>query len=148
MIAGLTTGFLATWLLAGLVAGAAFVYAARRSHARRERAYFRNGLLVAAAIYVLLAVLAGDGLWLGAEIVGLAVYGSLAVLGRRFGDHWTATGWLLHPLWDGPLHLSGSGAAVAPAWYVVACVSFDLLVGAAILVRSRPARLDLPLETP
>jgi hypothetical protein len=45
---------------------------------------------------------------------------------------WLAAGWALHPIWDAALHLQGSGAAHAPEWYVVACISFDLPVAAYI----------------
>ncbi len=43
-----------------------------------------------------------------------------------------AAGWALHPIWDAGLHLQGSGATHAPEWYVVACISFDLLIASFI----------------
>lgn len=123
------------WLSAGLLAGAAYVGWAARLPFAPARRYYALGLVVAAVIYVLFAIFSGAPVWLGIELGGVALFGALAWMGLRFSAAWLAIGWLVHPLWDGGLHLSGPGLGVAPLWYVLACLSFDLLVAAAIFVR-------------
>ena len=55
----------------------------------------------------------------------------------RGSPSWLAFGWALHPAWDAGLHLHGYGASFAPEWYVLACISFDLLVAGYIAARFR-----------
>jgi hypothetical protein len=94
---------------------------------------FAVGLTITACVYVLFALLHGASFgWFVVELLGVAVYGVLALLGVQQKKSWLALGWLLHPIWDVALHCFGSGAAHAPAWYAVACVSFDVLVAAYI----------------
>lgn len=126
------------WLFLGLALGAAFL-ALARARGRGEVRILALGLLVAALIYVAFALAGADGKWVLVEVAGVAVYGALAWLGLRRSLLWLAAGWALHPLWDAGLHLMGGGAAFAPEWYVLACISFDLLVGAYIAFRLWPA---------
>lgn len=94
--------------------------------------------MVAAAIYVVFAAFGGASPgWLLVETMGVAFYSVFAVLGMRRSRLWLAAGWAAHPAWDGGLHMAGHGAAFSPAWYVVACISFDLLVAAYVLIRAR-----------
>ncbi len=123
------------WLLLGLIAGAAFVAFARSGGPGRERAIYANGLLIAAAVYPVFAMIWGDGIWLTVEMAGLVGFGILAWIGRYRSSPFLAVGWLLHPLWDVGLHLWGPGAHIAPTWYAIACVSFDVLLAAVILQR-------------
>ena len=46
-----------------------------------------------------------------------------------------AVGWQLHSVWDVGLHLRGPGRHVAPDWYAIACVSFDVLLAVVIARR-------------
>lgn len=39
-----------------------------------------------------------------------------------------------HPLWDAALQLFGGAATFTPEWYVIACISFDVLVGVFIQI--------------
>ena len=89
-------------------------------------------LTVAAVIYVGFAAVGGSATWILYETAGVAVFSAMARLGMRRSPIWLAAGWALHPIWDAALHLQGSGATLAPEWYVVACISFDLLVAAFI----------------
>ncbi len=123
------------WLAAGVIAGAWYIWFATKSHAGRERKAYSNGLLIAAAIYPLFALLWGDVAWLGVEALGVAVYGVFVWLGRRFSFYLVAVGWLLHPIWDVGLHLLGPGRHVAPDWYAIACGSFDVLLALVIARR-------------
>ena len=123
---------------------------------------FALGLLVAAVVYPVFALAGGAGwVWLGIELVGVALFGALCwrplwnaraagVLDvtERTGTTLVAAGWALHPLWDVALHASGAGALPdapgamhVPAWYPPACVTFDWVVASAVwmAVRRRQA---------
>lgn len=123
------------WLVVGLLAGAWYIWFASKSHVGRERKAYTNGLLIAAAIYPLFALLAGDLFWLGVEVIGIPAYGLFVWLGRRVSFYFVAAGWLLHPIWDVGLHLFGPGRHVVPDWYAIACVSFDVLLAVVIARR-------------
>ena len=110
-------------------------YAGRGSE-RRERYILAQGLVIAAVIYVVFAAIWGDLRWIGIEVLGVVGYGVLAWLGLRHSPYWIALGWAAHPLWDVALHFMGPGQHIVPAWYAIACVSFDILVGAAIVWRT------------
>jgi hypothetical protein len=71
-------------------------------------------------------------LWMLVECVGVAIYGTMAVLGVRRSAWWLVAGWALHPLWDVPLHFFGPGHAFAPVNYTISCLSFDFLVAGVI----------------
>jgi hypothetical protein len=97
------------------------------------RALLAVVLAAAAAIYVGFA--AGTGqptAWLVTEILGVALFGAMAVLGLRGSAWWLAAGWALHPVWDLALHYAGPGRSFAPDWYTVSCLGFDLIVAAYI----------------
>jgi hypothetical protein len=92
-------------------------------------------LVVAALFYVVFALRSDAGAgWTAVEIVGIAAYATMGLLGVRRSPLWLAAGWALHPLWDIALHYVGPGHAFAPETYTIACLSFDLLVAAYILV--------------
>jgi len=92
-------------------------------------------LLVAALLYIGFAVVGGSGSWLAVEIIGLPIYGVFYYLSGKYTGMWLSLGWLLHPLWDLVLHLNGPGGHGVPAWYPIACVSFDIAVALYILYR-------------
>lgn len=125
------------WFILGLVLAAAFVAYTHRLGARAERRVLAAGLVVAALVYVGFGVVGADGMWVALEVVGGLVYTGLAVLGVKRSPGWLAAGWALHVGWDAGLHLLGAGAAFAPTWYVVACLSFDLVVAGYIAFRFR-----------
>ncbi len=123
------------WLVAGALGGIGYVRFAGKGHAGRERKAYANGLLIAAAIYLLFALAAGDAVWLAVEALGVLACGVFVWLGRRVSFQLVAAGWLLHPIWDVGLHLLGPGRHLAADWYAIACVSFDVVVGVAIARR-------------
>ena len=101
------------------------------------RALLVVALLIAALAYVLFATWAGERpSWVVGELVGVGIYGTMAVLGLRRSPWWLAAGWAAHPIWDVVLHYLGSGSSVAPEGWVIACVSFDLLVASYIAIAS------------
>jgi len=92
-------------------------------------------LFAAAGAYFGFAVLAGAGpIWMLVELVGVFVFGTMALLGLRGSPWWLAAGWALHPLWDVVLHLIGPGGSFASQPYAVACVTFDWVVAAYIAI--------------
>lgn len=109
--------FTAFWLVAGALAGAWYIAFASKSHVGRERKAYANGLLIAAAIYPLFALLPFDAGWFGIEVLGIVAYGIFVWLGRRVSFYFVAAGWLLHPLWDVGLHLRGPGRHIVPDWW-------------------------------
>lgn len=130
------------WLINGLIQ-AGMLVAVAWALSRFTREIVGRGLLVftlggAAATYVYYAASAGEGTgWLAAELLGVAIYGSLGLRGLRGSPLWLAAGWALHPVWDLALHYFGPGDAFAPDAYAVTCLSFDLLVAAYLVVAYR-----------
>ena len=99
-------------------------------------------LFVAAGLYVVFALRAGEGTtWIVIEVVGVAVFGGMGVVGLFGSGWWIVVGWALHPLWDVGLHYLGPGRPFAPETYTVACLSFDLLVAAYVAIAYGVGRL-------
>ena len=95
-------------------------------------------LIVAAGFYVYFALRSDESaFWIALELVGIAVYTTMGALGLRGSPMWLAAGWALHPVWDIALHYVGPGHAFAPETYTIACLSYDLLVAAYIVVAYR-----------
>ena len=128
----LATVTFALLILLGLVFGAAFIVVAQKID-YAEGDLLATGLLAAAAIYVIFAVLWGEEGWIRFEAVGIAIFSLIAFLARRFGILWIGAGWLLHIGWDYLFHIVGPGVHLAPAWYPPFCMGFDLVVGVYIL---------------
>lgn len=99
------------------------------------RALLAFVLTGAAVMYIVFAAQAGESTsWLAGEILGVLIYGTMAVLGLRGSPWWLAAGWALHPVWDIALHYAGPGRTFAPTGYTVSCLGFDLLVAAYVAV--------------
>ncbi len=135
------------WLALGAVLGWFF---AKYCYAQRARAQqiFSIGLVGAALVYIGF-VLIFDGVhpWFWIELAGVFVYGIFAVLGYRGNPLWLAVGWGLHPIWDAALHLWASGANHSPEWYVLACISFDVVVALYIAFIAFPTNRIRQFET-
>jgi hypothetical protein len=129
----------------GALAGAALVVIGRLTAgvpqlgARRVLAY---ALIASAALYVGLAF-ASDNVnaWLGIEMTGLAVFGSLGALGIVGSPWWLAAGLVLHPFWHLQFHYLGTGSVFAPEWFTLGLTGFDA-IGAAYVVASILFKLD------
>ncbi|MCG8412901.1 MAG: hypothetical protein MI746_01670 [Pseudomonadales bacterium] len=99
------------------------------------------GLFIAAVIYIGFAWFNGNGNWLVVELIGVAVYGLAVWLALRYSILWLAAGWVFHPVWDVCVHWLGPGTHIVPAWYAIACLSFDLAVAIFIVVKWQGARV-------
>jgi hypothetical protein len=101
------------------------------------------GLVVTALLYVGFALAGDRQQWLMTELLGFALFGSLAWLGLRVSPWWLALGWMGHVAWDVGLHLDQAEPLIG-AWYPLFCVGFDLVVGGflinAALGPARPRR--------
>ena len=80
--------------------------------------------------------------WFFVELLQCIAFGTLGLYGWRGNAKWLALGWALHPFWDFPLHYLGPGRSFAPWTYAVACVSFDWIVAAYIIIYYRGASLQ------
>ena len=125
-------------LLVGIVLSLALVGLARMYPPVRERRVYAVGLVIAALIYVVLALAGGASAQsLAFEFLGFILYGTVA-WGGLHGKPWLlAMGWTAHVAWDVLFHLGGFGAEYTPDWYPWFCVSFDLVIAGAVLASSR-----------
>ena len=64
--------------------------------------------------------------WVGFEMTGVAVFGSLAAMSIIGAPWWVVAGFALHPLYAIYFHYVGAGSEFAPAPFVVANVAFDV----------------------
>ena len=86
-------------------------------------------------------------IWLLIELLQVIAFGVLGLYGWRGSAGWLALGWVLHPLWDFPLHYLGPGHRFTPWAYPIACLTFDWVVAAYILIYYRgSSRLRRSLE--
>ncbi|HKS23327.1 MAG TPA: DUF6010 family protein [Thermoanaerobaculia bacterium] len=122
-------------LLVTIVAGVllALPYAL---YARRRRRALGYGLVLAAAVYIVFAIRAGDARAAGLEVIGLCAFAVIAVIGIRKSATVLALGWIAHAAWDSLLHPL-EHSAYAPWWYPAACIGFDLTVAVITLARRR-----------
>ncbi len=96
--------------------------------ARRDALRFAAYALIAVCfLYVGFAFRAENAnSWIGVEMTGVAVFGSLA-LASLIGSPWfLAAGLALHPVFAIAVHYFGAGAAFAPGPFVLANTSFDV----------------------
>jgi hypothetical protein len=85
-------------------------------------------------------------IWLLIELLQAIAFGTLGLYGWRGPAKWLGLGWALHPLWDLPLHYYGPGRSFAPWTYAVACLSYDWVVAAYILIYYRGS--NRPAQSP
>lgn len=125
----------------GAVLAGVFVALARRA-GRHELAWIATGLFVAGAAYPLMGLPAhalGD---MRVELFGVVLFAAFAGLGIVASPWFLAAGWGLHGLWDLALPWVADTGYVPP-WYAAACLGFDVVVAAAMVVRSLRGGVDL-----
>ena len=137
------------WIILGLIAVWPFLWLAGKFDVKKMHTFLGLSLVVTAICYVGFALIWGDTTWLLVESSGVAIYGLFYLLSTRFSMVWLSVGWLLHPVWDAFLHLQGPGSHIAPAWWSVACISFDAAVAGYIVYRiARESRLACSINPP
>jgi hypothetical protein len=112
----------------------------------RERALYSTMAIVIPSFYGLFAVMGGPDALLF-EIIGIAIFVLLAVIGYRFNLWIVVVAIAGHGLFDGFHHLLITDPGV-PAWWPGFCMTFDLLAGvwlACLLSTGRvPAKAQQP----
>jgi len=83
-------------------------------------------------------------IWLLIELLQCIAFGAMGLYGWRGPVKWLALGWALHPFWDFLLHYVGPGQSFAPWPYTIACISYDWVVAAYILIYYRVASRQVP----
>ena len=63
------------------------------------------------------------------EMIGRRIIGQKQVDGAFHGIN------QMQIVWDSGLHFMGAGKDVAPMWYVISCITFDILVAAYIFYK-------------
>jgi hypothetical protein len=126
-------------LISGVAYAAIFIVVAvllsRFSRDIVWRSFLVLFLFIAAGLYIVFAIRAGESaFWVVGELVGVAIFGGMALLSLRGSLWWLVVGWALHPLWDVGLHYLGPGRSFAPITYTIACLSFDELVAVYIAI--------------
>ncbi|MDR8392635.1 hypothetical protein NC796_15875 [Aliifodinibius sp. S!AR15-10] len=122
------------WLILGIILGTILLYnVSSKGKKDSEKRMLSIGLIVAAGLYPGFAIIWGNGTWVLVELAGIPIFGSFVWLANRCSYNWLAIGWGSHTAWDGLIHLFGPGRVIAPEWYVVTCISFDLILAGYIL---------------
>ena len=136
------------WLLFGAGLAALFIWRAKQGSYNAYLQTVGIGLIVAALIYIAFAFIWGDFQWVLYESAGALIYTIIAVIGmRQRSATMLAFGWLAHVLWDTLLHLWGPGHHIAPDWYAMACLSFDIVVALHIFTyKSLQHKTQMPLN--
>lgn len=129
------------WLAVGVIASAVLLKCVHHKSSEFRLKILGYALIIAALIYVLFAILASNLAWIGIESLGVLLYGAFYILSKSRSSYLLAVGWLLHPVWDVGFHLVGSGSNVAPEWYVIMCISFDITVACYLLAQVRAGKI-------
>ncbi|MGD9659181.1 MAG: PTS sugar transporter subunit IIA [Methylocystis sp.] len=117
---------IAMFAAVGLVFALGLIALCRWSGAPAQRiaAY---ALIALSFLYVGFAFRAEEpGPWVGFEMTGVAVFGTLAGMSIIGSPWWVAAGFALHPLYAIYIHYIGAGALFAPAPFVIANAAFDV----------------------
>lgn len=124
-------------LALGGVFGVGLVLLARSRGPRGERTVLAVGLVITALLYVVFALVGGARApWLMLEVIGVMPFAAFAWLGVRASPMWLTIGWVTPVGWDVGLHLGAAAPTFVPAFFPMFCVSFDLVVGGAIVAKT------------
>ena len=122
----LDTTEIAIFAAVGLVFALGLVALCRWSGAPAQRvaAY---ALIALSFLYVGFAFRAEEpGAWVGFEMTGVAVFGTLAGMSIIGSPWWVVAGFALHPLYAIYFHYVGAASQFAPAPFVIANAAFDV----------------------
>ena len=82
--------------------------------------------------------------WVLIELLQCIAIGTLGLYGWRGNAKWLALGWALHPIWDFVLHYIGPGRSFTPWRYAIACITFDWVVAAYVVIYYRGSSHPAP----
>jgi len=103
-------------------------------------------LIALSFLYVGFAFRADEpGPWVGVEMTGVAVFGSLAGMSIIGSPWWVAAGFALHPFYAIYFHYIGAASQFAPAPFVIANAGFDVAIALSVAYAAlRGARKKAP----
>lgn len=134
--------FIRTVLIAGAFGGAVLALIAfllsRFVKDFVGRTVLTIGLFVSAGAYFGFAIVGpASQIWVLIELLQVIAFSAIGLVGWKGSAKWLALGWVLHPLWDFGMHHLGPGRSFAPLTYVFACIAFDWVVAAYVLIAYR-----------
>lgn len=132
MLQTLDTMEIALFLGLGAVFAAGLLILSRWSNTRPAllAAY---ALVAVCFLYVGFATSAEEsGTWIGFEMTGVALYGTLAGLSLVVSPWFVVAGLALHPIWGLYIHYYGAGRDFAPGPFVWATAGFDIAAAAVV----------------
>ena len=119
------------YLSIGFVLAVVSILTIRKLMPSWEHRFWGLALVIAAAIYVVFALVGDAQDYLFMELGGVVLYGIFAWLAIKYHLLWLAAGWALHIGWDVWLHGSEETAYV-PTGYEPMCIGFDIVIAAYI----------------
>ncbi|WP_455221390.1 hypothetical protein [Kaarinaea lacus] len=114
-------------IVSGALLATGLLYLLKRFNHKSRLSISMLALLVAALIYVGLALLSHNILFVTIEIIGLVLFLFMIGLGYFYSFWFIVMGWLMHVLWDIGLHPDQT-APYVPQWYPWLCVGFDIVM--------------------
>lgn len=114
-------------IILGALAAIGLILLTKNMDPQKMALVWIRGLLIAAIVYVVFALVAQDFRWLKIELLGVIIYGLFAWLALKKSILFLSLGWGLHVLWDLLLHPNGHPGYV-PSWYPGACLGFDIVI--------------------
>lgn len=114
-------------IVIGLIIALTCIFIVQRIYPKKDHAFWRIGLIMAALVYVGFALFGGYTNYLPLELGGVVLYGLFAFLSKKHTLYWLALGWGLHIAWDVFLH-GGASTPFVPHWYPGLCIGFDIAI--------------------
>lgn len=130
----------------GLLFAIGLIILSRWSQAKPARlaAY---ALIAVSFVYVGFAIRSEEpATWIGFEMTGVAVFGTLAGMSIVGSPWFVVIGFLLHPVWALYVHYTGAGSDFAPAPFVIANAAFDVVVALYVAFMALRARSGAKTE--
>jgi hypothetical protein len=122
----------------GLVLALVVLGFARWTRFDRDGAFYPTTVVVVASYYVLFAAMGGSGQVLVVELIAMAAFVLVAVLGFKFNSWLVVAGLAAHGLFD-VLHPHVVQNPGVPEWWPAFCMTFDVGL-AGLLAAVRVAR--------
>ncbi len=119
-------------ILFGIVIASILFYFGIKLYPKSHLSIWSTGLIIAAVIYCIFALIGKNYDWLSIEFLGVILYSIPALLSKKYSKYWLVLGWALHVLWDVVIHHNGHPGFV-PYWYPGVCIGFDLSIAGAII---------------